>query len=636
LAEVYKDSGEQAKAVYFFEKCTETQQNILNLAHQRGLQINPLNSNPLFSDLTDKPSLADTTKEGPDSILYWGLPLLLTGVAYYMYRYRKINFKSLIHTNKKWIGVQAADGKNEIAEMITDLKNQMTVFQNSTVFKDTIALKKPEAQSTSLKLECQDLLRQAERILYWKKIQNEALPINETYGNLKDRIGELLNDFRHQAEQKNISWMVSNNPDPINMQFDVNLVNQVYENLICFVIEYSPLGSSLEIQLDLKKQNPIHGDEPEKSDDPHAQLAGTLLVCTISNRALDPPVQTKKIPFGKKSKAGSISENQESDIRLKIASKIIRNFKGNISVDYEDECIKQIKFCWPVVKIQLDADQAIQSMISQEAQVRPTITEAGPSHPLPNDTRLFPHILLIETDKYLIELIREALKEDFKLYAILGNTSDLEEIIKYSPDLIICNADRPEEDRFKLCQVLKKNPLTQDIPIILLSSNNDISEKISALDIGVAAYLPKPFYLIELKAQITHLLKGRAKGTYGYIPTDRIPKNDLTEISEDPFIIKLNQFIQDSIDQRKEISIDGLCQFMALSRMQLHRKIKSATGQSATLYIRSFRLNKARILLQYKNLNVTEAAYSVGFEDPKYFSRVYHEEFGTPPSRTNS
>ena len=69
-----------------------------------------------------------------------------------------------------------------------------------------------------------------------------------------------------------------------------------------------------------------------------------------------------------------------------------------------------------------------------------------------------------------------------------------------------------------------------------------------------------------------------------------------------------------------------------LSKMQLYRKLKSLTGQSPTLFVRSYRLQKAKELLQTSELNISEIAYSVGFTDPAYFSRAFKEKFGVPPS----
>ena len=72
---------------------------------------------------------------------------------------------------------------------------------------------------------------------------------------------------------------------------------------------------------------------------------------------------------------------------------------------------------------------------------------------------------------------------------------------------------------------------------------------------------------------------------------------------------------------------------MHVSRSQLHRKLKTLTGCSATKFIRLIRLKKAAQLLLQNEGNVGEIAYQVGFENIGYFSKCFHETFGTPPSQ---
>lgn len=72
---------------------------------------------------------------------------------------------------------------------------------------------------------------------------------------------------------------------------------------------------------------------------------------------------------------------------------------------------------------------------------------------------------------------------------------------------------------------------------------------------------------------------------------------------------------------------------MATSRTTLHKKLKSLTGQNTTGFVRSIRLKAAcRILSENHNIRISELAYQVGFNDPKYFSICFKKEFGVQPS----
>jgi AraC-like DNA-binding protein len=71
---------------------------------------------------------------------------------------------------------------------------------------------------------------------------------------------------------------------------------------------------------------------------------------------------------------------------------------------------------------------------------------------------------------------------------------------------------------------------------------------------------------------------------------------------------------------------------MALSRMQLHRKLKYLTGKSPGEFIRQFRLERARQLLALKGIQVSEVAYRVGFTNLSNFTKVFKDFTGYTPS----
>ena len=79
-------------------------------------------------------------------------------------------------------------------------------------------------------------------------------------------------------------------------------------------------------------------------------------------------------------------------------------------------------------------------------------------------------------------------------------------------------------------------------------------------------------------------------------------------------------------------SMEAICQEMGMSRSSLHRKMVALTGMSVTRYDRTLRFTRARLLLTTTPATISEVAYAVGFDDPKYFSRLFSEEFGHSPT----
>lgn len=97
------------------------------------------------------------------------------------------------------------------------------------------------------------------------------------------------------------------------------------------------------------------------------------------------------------------------------------------------------------------------------------------------------------------------------------------------------------------------------------------------------------------------------------------------------FIGKLEHIIQSNLGN-PAFSIEQICTEMNVSRAQMHRKVKVATGLSTSLFIRQMRMEQAKLLLNTTSLNVSEVAYQVGITSPQNFSKYFIETYGISPS----
>ena len=80
------------------------------------------------------------------------------------------------------------------------------------------------------------------------------------------------------------------------------------------------------------------------------------------------------------------------------------------------------------------------------------------------------------------------------------------------------------------------------------------------------------------------------------------------------------------------VTVDGLCAAVCFSRSYVCHAFKEVTGKTVIEYLRMVRCNSARALLADGRYSVTECARQSGFQTPSYFSRVYRQEMGVPPS----
>ena len=88
--------------------------------------------------------------------------------------------------------------------------------------------------------------------------------------------------------------------------------------------------------------------------------------------------------------------------------------------------------------------------------------------------------------------------------------------------------------------------------------------------------------------------------------------------------------------QNEQFGVEELADKVGINRSHLHRKLKDATGQSISQFIREFRLKKAHELLKSRDLTSSEVAYKVGFGSATYFSKAFHDFYGYTPGEVGN
>lgn len=96
------------------------------------------------------------------------------------------------------------------------------------------------------------------------------------------------------------------------------------------------------------------------------------------------------------------------------------------------------------------------------------------------------------------------------------------------------------------------------------------------------------------------------------------------------FIRRISQLIEENLDD-DQYGIAQICRDAGTSRTQLHKNIKKYTNMSTSIFIRSIRLQYSKSLLEKTDLNISQVAYEVGFRDPRYFSRLFSEQYHQSP-----
>lgn len=244
-------------------------------------------------------------------------------------------------------------------------------------------------------------------------------------------------------------------------------------------------------------------------------------------------------------------------------------------------------------------------------------------------------ILFVDDDKELRDYIRRQLEESGYKITTADNGADALKIINEGNiDLVICDVKMPVMDGLTFLRLMKSNVDTHHIPVIMLSSKNEIADRIEGWDKGADGYLGKPFNIEELDTLIDNLignrlkLKGKFSGAQNVDASKAAPE---LKGNDEALMEKIMSIINSQIDN-PDLNVEMLGRSVGISRVQLHRKLKDIIGMTPSDFIRNIRLKRACTLLQKPDVDVTQVAYAVGFSSQPHFSTAFKRYTGFSPT----
>jgi diguanylate cyclase (GGDEF)-like protein len=102
-------------------------------------------------------------------------------------------------------------------------------------------------------------------------------------------------------------------------------------------------------------------------------------------------------------------------------------------------------------------------------------------------------LLVVDDDPNNIRLLANLFDSSYDILFATNGKKALDIALQERPDLILLDVMMPEMDGYQVCEQLKNDPLTADIPIIFITAHNNVEEEIRGLEIGAADYISKPF-----------------------------------------------------------------------------------------------------------------------------------------------
>ncbi|MEL7120577.1 MAG: ATP-binding protein [Bacteroidota bacterium] len=479
-----------------------------------------------------------------------------------------------------------------------------------------------------IKQNTANLLNLVNQILDLRKLESEKLQLDLQRGDIVSYIRYTFESFDSLASSKGIKLHYLSEVDALEMNFDKDKMLRILSNLLSNAINYTPAGGNVYLLIN--------------------QAEDDLLKISLKDTGKGIPEDQLSHIFDRFFQADTTSSKAKegTGIGLALTAELVKLFGGNIEVESEVGQGTRFTINLPIDQNFDESEPAATSSQPTESELARVgidplaVAETAIKLPL-NTTEASgekPLLLLVEDNRDVMQFLIASLEDTYQLIIAEDGHIGYEKAIEAIPDLIVSDVMMPEKDGFELCNDLKNDERTSHIPIVLLTAKADAESKLTGLRYGADAYLTKPFSQEELFVRLEklHQLRLQLRARFSKLVKDlseEKPSEELPELThkESEFLQRLRKSIEDNISD-ENFGIAELCEVAKMSRAQLHRKLKSLTNLSASYFIRSIRLQKAKELLRSGDLNVTEVAYQVGIPNPGYFSRIFSQEFGVTPS----
>jgi signal transduction histidine kinase/DNA-binding response OmpR family regulator len=460
-----------------------------------------------------------------------------------------------------------------------------------------------------IKRNGENLLLLINQILDLAKLENKSLKISYVQGDVLAYLRYVAESLHSYANAQNVLLRVESNQAKIVLDYAPEQLLSIAHNLLSNAVKFIPSGGRVTMRADLS------GFENQES-----------LVLSVADSGAGIPAADLPFIFDRFFQAGNTEHSKTggTGIGLALTKELVQAMGGDIQVESEMGKGTVFTLRLPVTR---QADRNDQMALNWGQSLTP-----APAFPAQTDASHATRLLLIEDSPDVLEYLAACLDAGYRLDFAYNGSAGIEKALETVPDLIISDVMMPGKDGLEVCDFLKNDPRTSHIPIILLTAKADLESRITGLTHGADAYLAKPFHPKELQVTVANLLEIRRKLQVKYRDTGLHGVDATTSSSnaEDEFLKKVRAIVESEIGNA-DLSPEHICRKIGMGHTNLNLKMNALTGMPVTLYIRSLRLLRAKALMTSTAFNISEIAYEVGFNDPKYFSRVFSEEFGLSP-----
>lgn len=439
----------------------------------------------------------------------------------------------------------------------------------------------------------------------------DQLRLMVTKSNLYKNIEQIAQSFKELARQKNIDFTINCPKNLTEAWYDREKLEHIIYNLLSNAFKFTPKEGNIILTV-----TPINSKKM-------VRLSVTDSGPGVSKEELNTIFELfYQSNIGKK--------NKGTGIGLALTKELIDLHKGKIEVESSAVSGTTFTITFPIHESAYSDTERI--MCDLEEDSTQPITEKEPSASKMKELNIMKKTILIVEDTLDLQLfLKDLLQEQYNVILAENGNEGYHYAKSNIPDLIISDIMMPELDGIEMCKKLQDEPLTQHIPIILLTAKNSTHSKIEGLKSGAIEYINKPFNTNELLLKIQNILIAKEHIITKY-RKEAISRPEVTleksqdEIFLENLVANINLRLEDASFKMEELAAP-----LNMSYSTIYRKCQALTGHTLVDFVRILRLKKAAVLITKNGYTISETAFMTGFNDPKYFSKCFKKQFKKSP-----
>jgi signal transduction histidine kinase/ligand-binding sensor domain-containing protein/DNA-binding response OmpR family regulator len=465
------------------------------------------------------------------------------------------------------------------------------------------------------------LLNLVNQLLDFRKIEVEELNLYPSEGNVVKFVEATVNSFSALSDKKNIALTFKSNVEEMQVSFDTDKLEKILFNLLSNAFKFTPDYGNIHVTLNCY-------------DNDSSSAGIKILELKVKDTGIGIAKENHQKVFERffRDVVPGNMVNQGSGIGLSITKEFVKIHGGIITLDSAPNQGSCFTVTIPVKEIVPVAAALGVQEESREAKAEAT-APADKLQPVSSFLDNAPVVLLVEDSEDFRFYLKDNLKEHFTIIEAKDGREGWQKALAHMPDLIVSDLMMPEVNGIDFCKKIKADSRTSHIPFVLLTAHASEDKKLDGLNIGANDYITKPFSFDILLSRIRNLITQRE------LLQKVFEKKISVQTSEDKIVSLDDKLVQNAIRVVEEnlsnpdFSVEMMSRELGISRVHLYKKLLAITGQSPVEFIRKIRLQHAAQFLQKSQLTVAEVAYKVGFNNRKYFTKYFKDEYKILPSQ---